>query len=214
MSNPTREIILHTLRARGKCTVNELAEAAGVSPVSVRHHLANLQREAMVATEVVRHGVGRPRLLFSLTERAHELLPSRYFQLTHRLLDEIKNMLPEQTVNELFSGVATGMAQDYADRLAGLPLEERLGRLVELLSGEGFAAEVEVRGDRMLIHELSCPYFRMGREHPEICRVDQSFIAAALSLPVERVTCLLEGHAHCTFSVSRDTTLQEVSPHV
>jgi DeoR family suf operon transcriptional repressor len=213
MSNPTRETILRTLRARGKCTVNELAEAAGVSPVSVRHHLSNLQAEDLISTEVMRHGVGRPRLLFSLTERAHELLPSRYFQLTHRLLGEMKDHLPEETFNELISGVASGMAQDYADRLAGLPLERRLALLVEFLSKEGFEAEVEARGDRMLIHELSCPYFRMGREHPEICRVDQTFIAASLSLPVERVTCLLEGHPHCTFSVGRDLTLEEASFH-
>jgi len=36
------------MRARGRCTVTDLAEASGVSPVSVRHHLANLQAEGLV----------------------------------------------------------------------------------------------------------------------------------------------------------------------
>ncbi len=197
---------MRTLREKGKCTVNQLADAIGISPVSVRHHLANLQAEGLVAAEEMRHGVGRPRLLFTLTERGLELFPSRYFRLTRRLLGEIKDMLSADAVARLFSSVARTMADDYADRLAGLPLEEKLRRLAELLSEEGFAAKIETDGSRLLIHELSCPYFLMGRDHPEVCLVDQAFIARALSLPVERVTCLLDGQAHCTFAVSLDQT--------
>lgn len=198
----SRELILRTLRARGKCTVKDLADAVGISPVSVRHHLANLQAEGLVASEAVRHGVGRPRLRYTLTERALEQSPSRYYQLARRLLGEIKDTLPSSAVSDLFSGVAEAMADHYADRLAGLPLEQKLRRLVELLSEEGFAADIETHGDRVLIHELSCPYFLMGKDHPEVCLVDQDFIARALSLPVERVTCLLDGQTHCTFAVS------------
>jgi predicted ArsR family transcriptional regulator len=101
------------------------------------------------------------------------------------------------------------MARDYAKQLADLPLEERLGRLVESLSQEGFDAELEIQDDRLTIRELSCPYFRIGREHPEICLVDQNFIATALSLPVEKVSCLLNGQTHCTFSIPRENALQE-----
>ncbi|MEW6566713.1 MAG: ArsR family transcriptional regulator [Chloroflexota bacterium] len=213
MSTSSRDLILRALRVRGKCTVKDLADAAGISPVSVRHHLSNLQAEGLVTTEEVRHGVGRPRLLFALTERALELFPSRYYRLTRRLLGEIKGSLPSGTVSDLFSGVAEAMADDYADRLAGLPLAEKLQRLVELLSEEGFAAEIEARGDELLIHELSCPYFMMGKVHPEVCLVDQAFIARALSLPVERVTCLLEGESRCTFAVGLEHSLQGASPH-
>lgn len=213
MSISTRDNILRTLRARGKCTVKDLADAAGVSPVSVRHHLTNLQAEGLVETQEVRHGVGRPRLLFGLTERALELFPSRYYRLTRRLLGEIKGSLPDGTVGELFSAVAETMADDYSDRLAGLPLEEKLRRMVELLSEEGFAAQVEAREGHFLIHELSCPYFMMGKDHPEVCLVDQAFIARALSLPVERVTCLLAGQSHCTYAVHVGDSPQEASSH-
>ncbi len=81
------------------------------------------------------------------------------------------------------------------------PFARRLERLSELLDEEGFNAEVERRGDEVIIRELSCPYFQIGQQHPEVCLIDQSFIARALSLPVERVRCLLEGDAHCAFSV-------------
>jgi DeoR family suf operon transcriptional repressor len=214
MPETTKDVILRSLRIRGKCSVKELADEAGISPVSVRHHLSYLQAGGWVTSEELRHGVGRPRLQFSLTDRALDLFPSRYFQLTHRLLEEIKGSMPEETVQRLFSGVATTMAEAYAKELDGLPLEERLRRLVESLAGEGFDSEVETRQDVLLIHELSCPYFRMGQDHPEVCLVDQMFIAKALSVPVERVTFLLDGHAHCTFAVSLEPESQESQPDV
>ncbi len=214
MGTSTKDTILRTLRAHGKCSVNELAEAAAVSPVSVRHHLANLQAEKLVATEEVRHGVGRPRQLFSLTEDGLDLFPSRYLRFTNRLLDEIKGAMPEDKVQALFSGVAGSMAEQYAIALEGLPLGARLRRMVELLSDEGFEASLEERGGEVLIHELSCPYFRIGRKHPEVCNVDQSFIATALALPVERVTCLLDGDTNCTFAVEMERSRNaEVAPH-
>lgn len=206
MTTQTRHIILRTLRARGKCSVNELAEASLVSPVSVRHHLANLQAENLVAVEDERHGVGRPRQLFSLTEAGLDQFPSRYVRLTNRLLDEIKGSIPAGKVEQLFTGVASTMAADVARRLEGLPLEQRLARMIELLAEEGFDAQIERQEGRILIRELSCPYFRIGRQHPEVCTVDQAFIATALSLPVERVACQLQGADACTFAIALEPT--------
>lgn len=215
MSTPTREIILRTLRSEGDCTVKELAAAADVSPVSVRHHLSNLQAEGLVSVEEVRHGVGRPHHSFSLTEKALELFPTRYYRLTNRLLVELKENMPGEQVDDLFSGVADNMAQQFADELGDLPLNERLERLVDLLKKEGFDAELEKDGDQLLIHELSCPYLHVGQEHPEICVLDQALIAKALSLPVERVSWLLEGDLHCTYAVDlpSESTLEEVPAH-
>lgn len=204
MGSETRDVILRTLRANGRCTVKELADAAGISPVSVRHHLSALQADDLIHSEEVRHGVGRPLHVYSLTEEAHELFPTRYFRLTNRLLGEIKENLTDEALQLLLSNVADSMASAYASQLEGLPLEPRLRRLVELLDEEGFSAEVERRGGELMIREMSCPYFQVGVQHPEVCTIDQAFIAKALSLPVARVRCVLDGDAHCAFSVQME----------
>ena len=201
MASVTRESILRTLRSRGGCTVKDLAGAAGISPISVRHHLSSLQADGLIHQEEVRHGVGRPYHLFTLTDQARELFPTRYFRLTNRLLGEIKDVMPDGSIEGLLSGVAESMAHDYASQLQGLSFERRLDRLTELLDEEGFSAEIERRSDEIIIRELSCPYFQVGQQHPEVCMIDQAFIAQALALPVERVRCLLEGDAHCAFSI-------------
>jgi predicted ArsR family transcriptional regulator len=201
MASSTRDQILRTLRASSRCTVRELAEAAGVSPVSVRHHLAALQANGLVTSEEVKHGVGRPYHTFALTDKALEMYPGRYFKLTNRLLDEVKGHLPEGLVAQLFSGVASAMADEYAAQLDGLPLRDRLPKLIQMLAAEGFDAEYEWGDDRVIIREFGCPYLQVGREHPEVCAVDTRFIATALDLPIERVNCLLDGDTHCTFTL-------------
>lgn len=215
MSSTTRDTILRTLKAQGKCTVKVLAEAAAVSPVSVRHHLSALQADDLVEVEEVKHGVGRPYHLFSLTEKAVELYPGRYFRLTNRLLDEIKDHMSDRLVRDLFSGVASAMAAEYAVQLSGMELSERLPKLMELLAEEGFDAEYEWQGEHVVIRELSCPYVHVGREHPEVCTIDTGFIATALDLPIERVECLLDGAAHCTFMLraQAQSQPQELSTH-
>jgi DeoR family suf operon transcriptional repressor len=213
MASSTRETILKTLRTQGKCTIKQLAAEAGISPVSVRHHISNLQTENLVNVEESRKGVGRPVHLFSLSEKGVELFPGRYLRLTNRLLEEIKDTLPEDTVRDLFSAIASSMADSHVDELNQLPFDERLKGLMHLLSEEGFQAEIQVEDDRILIRELSCPYFRVGISHPEVCTIDQTFIANALSVPVERVKCLLDGDNLCTFSIQSENLLQIEPSH-
>ncbi|MCH7588847.1 MAG: ArsR family transcriptional regulator [Chloroflexi bacterium] len=201
MRSPTRQIILRTLKKQGKCTVKTLAEAAGISPVSVRHHLASLQAENLLIVEETREGVGRPFHQYSLSENGVELFPRRYYRLTNRIIDEIKESMPEDTVRNLFSSIGSSLVEKHAARLSGLPFYERLQELVKLLTGEGFEAEFEIRGDEILIRELSCPYYRVGQSHPEICLIDEKFIAESLNVPVERVSCVLDGDNICTYSV-------------
>ena len=63
----TRERVMHTMLVRERCTINELAEAVDINPISVRHHIAKLEAESLVRSEEERHGVGRPRRMYFLT---------------------------------------------------------------------------------------------------------------------------------------------------
>lgn len=204
MKEKTRDRILQILRENGKCTVVDLAKEADISPVSVRHHLNSLQAERLVGYEEERHGVGRPRMLYFLTERALEQYPTRYLRLTNRLLDQLKTVLPALKIEEMMTQVAASMAEEYADDLGGLPPQRRLARLQEFLQEEGFVVQIDQDGEDIYIHELSCPFLQVGQEHPEICMIDEAFLSKALAMPIERVKCQLEGDARCTFLVQSE----------
>ena len=197
----TRDRILQTLLKNPGATINDLAEAVGINPISVRHHLTNLQVEGLVNAEEERHGVGRPRLIYSLTEHGMEKFPTRYLRLTSRLLDQLKSTLPQPMVSKLFSEMAVSLAEVYAEQMQGLSMEERLELISNLLAEEGFTVEWEKTENEYKIHEITCPYLQIGQSHPEVCTVDQTLISKMLAVPAEKVQCILDGSAHCTYVV-------------
>jgi len=200
-SKSTRDRVMQTLLVRQRCTINELAEAVDINPISVRHHITRLQADGLVDSEEERHGVGRPRRLYFLTENGREKFPTRYLRLTIRLLQQLKDSMPEPMVNKLFAQMAQAMAAEYEHELEGLSIEERLNLVTHLLGSEGFSVEWEQEGDRILIKEINCPYYFIGQNHPEVCSVDQTIISTVLSVPAEKIHCILNGDAFCTYVV-------------
>ena len=197
----TKDKILQTLLRHPKITINELAEAVDINPISVRHHLTNLQMEGLIEADEVRHGVGRPRLVYSLTEDGMEKFPTKYLRLTTRLLAQMKETMPGPVVAKLFNQIAEDLASEYASQIQGLSMEERLEFVKELLAHEGFTVEWEKKGSEYQIHEISCPYYQIGIAHPEVCTVDQTLISKMLALPASKVQCILDGGTHCTYVV-------------
>ncbi|HBX70231.1 MAG TPA: hypothetical protein DEH25_12855 [Chloroflexi bacterium] len=199
----TRDNVLRTLLTRQRCTINELADAVGINPISVRHHVTKLEAEGLVTSEEERHGVGRPRRLYFLTEKGMEKFPTRYLRLTVRLLEQLKETLPEAMVDKLFAQVADDLVADYTSELEleGIPIEERLDIVRDLLKVEGFTMEWDRQEDGYHIREVNCPYFHVGQNHPEVCAVDQNLISNVLNVPVEKIKCILNGDALCTYIV-------------
>ncbi|MBK7454238.1 MAG: winged helix-turn-helix transcriptional regulator [Anaerolineales bacterium] len=198
----TRDKILQTLLQKPRSTINTLAEAVGINPISVRHHLTNLQMEGLVEGQEERHGVGRPRLVYILTDDGMEHFPTRYMQLTTRLLAQMKDTMPGPVVAKLFNQIAEDMASHYSKDMQGLSMEERLNFVKEMLGREGFTVEWEKKGGQYEIHEITCPYYQIGVAHPEVCTVDQTLISKMLALPANKVQCILSGAAHCTYVIS------------
>jgi DeoR family suf operon transcriptional repressor len=199
----TREIVLRMILTKQRCTLNELAEGVGISPISMRHHISRLEAEGLVTADEERHGVGRPRMVYTLTESGRERFPTRYVSLTLRLLEQLKETMPAAIVNNLFTQMAKDLVGDLGSQidLQNAPIEERLNNMQRVLATEGFTINWERQGDQYLIREVNCPYFHVGQSHPEVCAVDQTLISAALAVPAEKVKCILNGDSICTYVI-------------
>ena len=197
----TRDKILQTLLQNPRSTIITLAEAVGINPISVRHHLTNLQMEGLVEGLEERHGVGRPRLVYVLTDEGMERFPTRYMQLTTRLLSQMKDTMPGPVVTNLFNQMAEDLVSKYSSDVQNLSMEERLNLVKEILAHEGFNVNWEKKGEQYQINEISCPYYQIGVAHPEVCTVDQTLISKMLALPVNKVQCILSGATHCTYVI-------------
>lgn len=201
----TREKILHTLLAHPHSTISELAEAVSINSISVRHHLTNLQAEGLVTAEEERHGVGRPRLVYNLTENGLERFPTRYMRLADLLIRQLKNDLPAESLQNLFTQIAAFMAEDILPKMKDLSVEERLDLTRTTLEEEGFSVDWQKEGEYYIINEISCPYYHIGQNHPEICGMDQTLISTLLSIPVEKIQCVLDGDQRCCFRIPENS---------
>ncbi len=199
----TKDKIIQVILKQQKVTINELAEIVGINPISVRHHILKLEGEGVVDSVEERHGVGRPRRVYFLTETGQEKFPTRYLRLTNRLLERVKENFPAHVVGQLFSQMGADLADDIAatQDVESLPFEDRLDLLKDVLKDEGFSMEWEKTSDAYHIHELNCPYYHIGQNHPEVCEVDQTLISRMLAVSATKIQCLLNGDNYCTYIV-------------
>lgn len=197
----TRDRVLETLLTHQSLTINEIADFVGINPISVRHHITRLEADGLVTSSEERYGVGRPRRCYFLTENGREQFPTSYLKLTHRLLEQLKEKASPTLVNNLFSGIAEDMITEYKTDLPNLTIEGKLDLISKLLTEEGFQVNWQKQGDNYYLHELNCPYLHIGRDHPEVCYVDQTLISSILNLQVDKVKCMLNGDQLCTYII-------------
>jgi len=129
--------------------------------------------------------------------------------LTNRLLDQMRETLPQPIIDKLFKQMATKLLAGYTNKLHSLSIREKLDLIKDLLGQEGFSVDWEQQGNQILINEITCPYYHIGKNHPEVCQVDQTLISTVLSIPVEKINCVLYGDSHCTYVIADNTMVQE-----
>jgi DeoR family suf operon transcriptional repressor len=207
----TRERVLYTLLTHEKCTINDMAEAVNINPISVRHHITKLESDGLVDSVEEKHGVGRPRRVYFLSELGQEHFPTRYLRLTLRLLEQLKDSMPQPMVDKLFMQMAQEVANEYKSDLDGLSMNQRLDLLTGLLTNEGFTVDWELHGDLIHIRESSCPYIHIGQDHPEVCNLDQTLISTLLNVPAQKIKCRLHGDTHCTYIVPNLIPLEKTT---
>lgn len=200
----TRDVILRALKASNQAKVEELADVANVSPVTVRHHLNALQADNLIEVSSVRRKVGRPYYVYSLSETGHELFPQKVIRLTDRLLGELKQRLPAGAVAEIFNGIVENIIDEHRGEFEALPFEDRLNYTIGLLSEEGFMASWERSNGEYKLTEFSCPYVSLVDRHSEICGLDKQLIVNILQRPVKQHSCMVAGDSCCEFTFSAD----------
>src|ERR1700741_3691752 len=133
----TRGRIVTLLRAADR-TVNELADAVGLTDNAVRTHLAALERDGLVVMRGVRRGGGKPAHVYGLTTEAEALFPRAYGLVLRTVVEAMRGTLPAGQVDALVAETGRRLG-------AGLPrpsgdLAERAEAAVGVLSALGGVA--------------------------------------------------------------------------
>jgi len=199
----TKDRILQTLLNNPKSTITDLAKAVDINSISVRHHLTNLLAEGLIQAQEERHGVGRPRLVYSLTETGVEKFPTMYLNLANRLLFHLKQRLSQKDIEKIFIQIAQDLAQEQKTNTQNMTVEEKLNFLQTSLSNEGFMIEWKKVGNDYVIDEVTCPFYHIRQNHPEVCTIDQTLLSNILLVPVDKIRCVLSGDNQCSYIINQ-----------
>jgi DeoR family suf operon transcriptional repressor len=169
--------------------------------MSVRGHLNVLERDGLISYVESRGRVGRPRFVYSLTERGQDQFPKSYHIFCNRVLDALTGC-PSITPTDLASKIADAWAAEHAPRLAGKTLDEQLQVLATIRTEEGAMASLEKTPDGYILEQRNCPASCVAARHPQvICTAEIGFIKRALGATVERVSWIQKGDSTCSYRI-------------
>jgi predicted ArsR family transcriptional regulator len=203
----TRAQVVELLRGR-PATASELAGELDLSVVAVRRHLQVLERDGLVDAETVRRdGPGRPSARYALTARARLLFPDRSADLANELLDYLEEVHGRQALSGFLRWRQARHGGRYAAALDGAgDVGARVEALAQLLSDDGFAAEVTpIRtpdGATVLeLRQQHCAIREVAEEHPELCAQEAATFKRVLGTKVTRTSTIAGGADACVCHV-------------
>jgi predicted ArsR family transcriptional regulator len=205
----TKEHILAHLKKSGGCTVDQLAGAFGLARMTIRQHLAVLERDALVASREERRRAGRPHLVFSLTDTGQELFPKRYDRLADLALQEvawldaseISGLGPEEKKKLLLRKMAERVYRQHEERVRGKELTERVSVVANILHEEGGFAEWKGEGHQYEIIDYNCVYRRVADTHQDVCDWHVALLGRLLGQEVDCTQYMSRGAECCRFVV-------------
>jgi predicted ArsR family transcriptional regulator len=192
----TRGRVVQLLR-RASRTVEELAQALGLTDNAVRAHLATLERDGLVRQGGLRRGPGKPSYTYDLTPESERLFPKPYGPVLRQLLDVLGECLGPQQLEAALREVGRRLGSDFkADGDQAQRLEAAVAALDEL----GGLAELEEHDGRTLIVGFSCPLAAAVPGHPEVCHLAEALVQEIVGAPV-RECCERAEPPRCRFEV-------------
>ena len=197
----TRQEILEILKEERQATVEDLAQRLELTPMTIRHHLNVLQAQNLVVASKVHRSkkVGRPRLVYTLTEAADDLFPQSYGQLARHLVSEVKETMGEDEAEAILRRVAERVAREAPPPVEGEEFEQRLDVVVDFMQEQGFISRWEKADEGYVITNINCPYRHVSQEHSQVCIMDTEILNKLLGVEPQKLSSMRTGDAACAF---------------
>lgn len=204
----SKERILAVLKRHGRRSVDDLAAALNLAPMTVRQHLTALERDELVRMAEQRNGTGRPKHLYSLTPRGDAAFPRRYDRFAAMLLAELQNLgsgLSDASTQDITGAVLDRLARreaaPYRTRLSALDLRRRAHAAAGVLHEVGGFAEAIDVSDGVEIRDYNCVYRGLRPDEAGCCAWHVRLLPELMQAPVEELTTSGEAGQCCRLLV-------------
>lgn len=192
----TKLRILETLRSRAHCA-GSLAESLGISKVAVHRHLEDLEREGLVRAHVEKNeGRGRPKQVYQAVD---EQAP--YARMCADVLTHLKELFGEGLVLEVLNRRNNKLLEELAPHMEGLSLEQKVYRLAEFLTQQGYQASFYQENGAWYLEQARCPKLALSLEHSEFCQAELEMYQKLLGVSITREERISAGGECCRYRI-------------
>jgi predicted ArsR family transcriptional regulator len=196
--------ILYLLKTRGPQTAAILGEALEMTAMGARQHLQKLEHAGLVQHFERAEQVGRPRQYWQLTGSAQAEFPDRHADLSLALIENVRELFGDEGLDQLIEQREKSTERLYREQLGICStLGERVAKLAELRSAEGYMAEVAWDEDEncWLLRENHCPICAAASHCQGFCRTELELFRRVLHAEVEREEHILLGARRCSYRI-------------
>jgi len=196
--------ILKILVGNPPHTVSELMKKTGVTRTAITEQLNELMAAGFVERSLQPlAGRGRPRYLYSITDRALMVLfPGSSHLVVPAIWRAIRKLGGQKLIQQVINEVTQDLVTYYSEKITARQPEKRLRQLLDLWRQEGSVLDIiSERDGRILFQKRSCPFLSMYEAAGDICYVDLELISAIVGHPVRRIASRHEGAPCCSFEL-------------
>ncbi len=199
--------LLELMKRAGECTLAELEAGFDLSRETLRIHLKSLAAQGLVERSgVQRAGPGRPHVLYRLTPDGEALFPRREGALLRELATFLLDKGRRDLLEQFFADRLGRKRLELETRVAGLEGRERLERVAEILSEDGFLAEVADTTEGPRLRLSHCPIQDLVAVSDLPCRYELALIEGLLGGRPDREEFMPAGSHACVYSISSART--------
>lgn len=215
---PAADRFLVLLKTRGPQTASELGRATCVTAEAARQQLCRLAEEGLVTATAKPSGVGRPTQIWSLTDAGHGRFPDAHGEVAACLISSIRTEFGEAALQRLVDLRAKSSKAAYTDSMTGAKsLSERVARLAEARTREGYMAESHADRDGYVLVENHCPICVAATACQGFCQAELETFRAVLGpdATVERTEHIVSGDRRCVYQIAprRVALRKKPKPH-
>jgi len=194
--------LLDLLRKHGPLTIAQLKGAMGVTATAVRQRLVRLLSQGDIERHTQKLTRGRPLYRYQLSDQGRRRAGANFADLAVALWEEIRGIKDPEVRRGLLQRISSRLAAEYAGRVGGSTLEQRLESLAAVFRERQIQFEVERANELPVLHARACPYPDLAEHDRTVCSMERILFSELAGQPMRLSSCRLDGHNGCTFEPS------------
>ncbi len=166
-------------------TVRDLASSLGMSYMGVKKPCLDLTKQGYIKAMRQPVRIGRPELLYRLTEKGHDVFAAQSNDLAIDILTAARDLYGPAAPGKLLFLYFREREKHYATKIRGEDPRQRAKWFIREREKEGYVCSIEGMESvgPFKIHERHSPVADAMNEYPETSRMEADMIERLLGVP-------------------------------